>query len=126
MPSLALLLRCLLIVTFCLDGSLSLWTSSAMAANEVRHAAANGMQQVAAAADDCEDRVTQGERGSSHEDCDCGSGMACGCACVFPVAAITRPLPFAAQHALASRPAMFSLAAVPLSATTPVFRPPIG
>ena len=121
----ALLLRCLLIVTFCLDGSLSLWTSSAMAATQAQHMPAGGGAQAATAGADCEDGDQQGERAASHEDCDCGSG-ACGCACAFPVAAITHALPFLAQHALATRPAVVSLATEPLGSVTPVFRPPIG
>ena len=125
MSPLALLLRCLLIVTLCLDGSLSLWSSSAMALHEVQQAVDSGTQTALAADEDCEEGAAAAERGS-HEDCDCGSGSACGCACVFPVAAITHPLPFMAQHALTSQPAPLSLAAEPSSTITPVFRPPIG
>jgi hypothetical protein len=127
MPSPALLLRCLLIVTLCLDGSLSLWSSSVMAVAEVRHAAADATAAVAAETDDvdCADAGTSDQSGAAHEDCDCGVG-ACGCFCLLSFAAITHAVPFTAQHTLAIQPVLPSPPHVPLSARTAVFRPPIG
>jgi hypothetical protein len=133
MPSFALLLRCLLIVTLCLDGSLSLWSSSAMAANQARHAAASVTAPALAEADDAECADTSegagsqpGRPGAAHEDCDCGVGT-CGCPCLFSVAAtITHAVPFMALHTLATQPVMPSPSHVPLNTRTAVFRPPIG
>ena len=127
MSPLAFALRCLLIEAFCLDGSLSLWMSSAMAAEQVGHVADSGMHASTAVDDDCGDVPgNAGEGSSSHEECDCDSGTACGCACVFPVAAMTHAVPFLAQHVLTTRPPVAAYAAVRPSTVTPVFRPPIG
>jgi hypothetical protein len=124
----AFLLRCLLIVAFCLDGSLSLWMSSAMAAERVEHLADSDLHPPTAVDDDCGDVAGNGGGGddSSHEACDCSTGAACGCACVFPVAAMTHAVPFLARHVLAVRPPTTEFTAVPRSTATPVFRPPIG
>lgn len=123
----ALLLRCLLIVTLCLDGSLSLWTASVTAVTQIQHAVAAGERTTQAALDeaaDCEDEG-RGQGAQSHEDCDCSSG-GCECLCIFSIAAITHSVPFLAQHALTTKPTAWPPSHVPLSTRTPVFRPPIG
>lgn len=131
MSPLRILLRCLLIVMFCLEGSLSLWASSAMAVDSAALDVAAKQSPATATGKACEedgsrgDETAQGEGGSSHHDCDCGTGAGC-CACVFPVLAITHALPFAAQHRLATQLAVPSRSPVVLTATTAVFRPPIG
>ena len=127
MSPLAFALRCLLIVAFCLDGSLSLWMSSAMAAEQVHHVADADAHASTVVDDDCGDVAGNARDGSSsHEECDCNPGTACGCACVFPVAAMTHAVPFLAQHVLTVRPPSASFIAVRPSTVTPVFRPPIG
>lgn len=127
MPSLALLLRCFLIVTLCLDGSLSLWSSSVMAVNEASHAGVDAAAPVVAEADDadCNEAGTPDQPGAAHEDCDC-TASTCGCLCLFSVAAITHAVPFKARYALAAQPAVRSAPYMPLSTRTAVFRPPIG
>ena len=126
MPSFHLLLRCLLLVTFCLEGSLSLWASSAMAVDNAHQVAAMDQDRPVAIDEDCADEASNDEGGSPHHDCDCAQGPGCGCACVFPVVAITHAIPFAAQHLLATVPAVPSRLPVVVTASTPVFRPPIG
>ena len=127
MPALGTLLRCLLIVAFCLEGTLSLWASSAMAAeNAVSAAIEVGNQggDTLASDADCEDDSAHREDASPHRDCDCGTGSGC-CACAFPVLAVVHSVPFAAQHRLADQPAALApVSAVPAAATG-VFRPPI-
>lgn len=125
MPPLRVLLRFLLIVTFCLEGSLSVWTSSAMAMDSAHQAAATGQAGPVAIDRDCADE-TSPQAGAVHKDCDCGQGLGYACACVFPVGAITPTIPFAAHHLLATVPAVPSRLPVVVTATTPVFRPPIG
>ncbi|MHB8911362.1 MAG: CopL family metal-binding regulatory protein [Lysobacter sp.] len=126
MSPLHTLLRFMLVVTFCLEGSMSLWASSAMAVDSAHQVAAAVQAPPAAADQDCEDVASSDEGGSVHRDCDCGAGSGCACACVFPVVAIAPTLPFAAQHLLATQPVVPSRAPVALAAITPVFRPPIG
>lgn len=120
------LLRLMLIVTFCLEGSLSLWTSSAMAVDVAHQAVAADQASPAAIDRDCADEASPEEGGSRHNDCDCTQGLGCACACVFPVVAIAHAVPFAAQQLLATVPAVPSRLPVVVKATTPVFRPPIG
>ena len=74
---------------------------------------------------DCE-KSADGRGGSAHHDCDCGQGLGCTCAFVFPVGVIAHTLPFAAQHLLATVPAVPPRLPVVVTATTRVFRPPIG
>ena len=126
MPSLTLLLRCLLIVTFCLEGSLSLWASSAMAVDKAHHANTAEQTRPVAIGQDCEDTSAENRGGSAHHDCDCGQGMGCDCLLVFPVMAFNYVLPFAAHHLLATVPAMSPRPPVIVTAVTRVFRPPIG
>lgn len=126
MSPLHLLLRCLLIVTFCLEGSLSLWASSAMAVDGAHQAVAADQASPAAIDRECADEASPERGGSVHNDCDCAQGPGCACACVFPVVAIAHAIPFAAQPLLATVPAVPSRLPVVVKAITPVFRPPIG
>lgn len=120
------LLRCLLIVTLCLEGSLSLWSSSAMAVERIEHLATASPAPAVEADEDCDDGTSREGSGASHDDCDCGSGSGCLCACAFPLLAVTHTVPFAAQHLLASQPAVLEQTSVALATTARVFRPPIG
>lgn len=127
MLSLGTLLRCLLIVAFCLEGTLSLWASSAMAAEGAVAAATRigaESNDTLAVDLDCEDDSSHGQGGSPHRDCDCGTGSGC-CACAFPVLAVAHGVPFAAQHRLAEQPPIPAPASVIPAAATGVFRPPI-
>ena len=133
MPSPTLLLRCLLIVTFCLEGSLSLWASSAMAVDKAHHtvdkahhATTAEQTRPVASGQDCEDPFAEDRGGSAHHDCDCGQGLGCACLLVFPAMAFNHVLPFAAQHLLATVPAGTPRAPLVVTAATRVFRPPIG
>lgn len=130
----ALLLRYLLIVTLCLDGSLSLWTASATAVTQVARVA--GIQEVAiaeagssvapdAGTDACADKPAQVPGGEMHRDCDCALD-ACDCLCVFSIAAISHRVPFLARHALTAQPVAWSAPRAPAGTRTAVFRPPIG
>lgn len=125
MPPFGILLRCLLILAFCLEGSMSLWVSSAMAADRAGHVG-TAQDSQAPVEQDCEDDAPRDLGGSAHEDCDCGSGLGCACACMFPVAAMVPVVPFAARHLLATVPPVPSRTAVVPTAIAPVFRPPIG
>lgn len=125
MSPLRVLLRFLLVVTFCLEGSLSVWASSAMAMDSAHQLAAADQASPVAIDRDCADEASL-EGAAVHKDCDCGEGLVCACACVFPVGVITHTVPFAAQHSLATVPAVPSRLPVVVTATTPVFRPPIG
>jgi hypothetical protein len=126
MPLLHTLLRCLLIVTFCLEGSLSLWTSSAMAVDSAHQVAAAVQAQPVAVDQVCAEEAASEQGGTGHADCDCAQGIGCACACVFPAVAITHAIPFAAQHLLATVPVVPSRQPVVAAVTSPVFRPPIG
>lgn len=126
MPRLRVLLRFLLIVTFCLEGSLSVWAASAMAVDSAHQVAATEQARPASTDEDCADEASPERGGAVHEDCDCAQGLGCACACVFPVIAFVPAIPFAAQHSLANVPAVPARLPVVFAATTPVFRPPIG
>lgn len=119
------LLRCLLIVAFCLEGTLSLWSSSAMATEGVVAAASTDAAAALLADEDCEEQTPHREDGSPHRDCDCGTGSGC-CACAFPVLAVIHSVPFAAQHRLADQPAALAPVSAAPAAATGVFRPPIA
>ncbi len=126
MHPLHLLLRCLLLVTFCLEGSLSLWASSAMAVDNAHHATTAEQTRPVASGQDCEDPLAGDRGGLAHHDCDCGQGLGCACLLVFPIMAFNQVLPSAAQHLLATVPAGAPRAPLVVTAVTRVFRPPIG
>ena len=124
MLSLGTLLRCLLIVAFCLEGTLSLWSSSTMVTESAIAAVSADSGAPLAADEDCEEPTPHREDGSPHRDCDCGTGSGC-CACAFPVLAVVHSVPFAAQHRLADQPPALAPASAVPAAATGVFRPPI-
>ena len=126
MPRLRILLRFLLIVTFCLEGSVSVWAASAMAVDNAHEVSATEKARPASIDEDCGDEASAEQGGAVHEECDCAQGLGCACACVFPVIAFVHAVPFAAQHSLASVTAVPARLPVVLVAITPVFRPPIG
>src|SRR5688500_4343527 len=127
MRSFPFLLRYVLIVTLCLDGGVSLWSSTVMAVTQARHAATTRAADAAVTIEeDCDTDAPGGQTGSPvHEDCGCGTGS-CGCPCFSSVAAFVHAVPFMARHALTAEPVVRSAPHVPLSIRTPVFRPPIG
>jgi hypothetical protein len=118
-----ILLRCLLIVTLCLESSLSLWASGAMAVERAAHAATADRPD---ASGDCEDDASPEQKGAPHEDCDCGAGSGCACACMLPVFASASTVPFSAQHLLADRPAVLRQTTAAPAVAARVFRPPIS
>ena len=131
----ALLLRCLLIVAFCLDGSVGVWRSTAMAAERAGHAvtttphADSHSVQLATALDadhDCGDTgTTRSAQSSEHGDCDCTKND-CSCACAFTGIAFTHVVPFAAQHIPSAEPGVILRPETAREVTSTVFRPPIG
>lgn len=121
MPTFALLMRCLLIVSLCFDLGVSQRAATVMAASEARQA--TSADRVAQNDVDCAEDAPQGGNGAPHHyNCD---GSAC-CACAFPVATITHMVPFAARYALANQPALRSILPTALGENARVFRPPIG
>lgn len=126
MPRLRILLRFLLIVTLCLEGSVSVWAASAMAVDNAHEVADTEKAGPAVIDEDCGDEAATEQGDAVHEECDCAQGLGCACACVFPVIAFVHAVPFAAQHSLASVPAVPARFPVVIAAITPVFRPPIG
>lgn len=126
MPSFAFLLRCLLLVTLCLDGRLLSWPSNANAGEPANAATVTALAQAPATGlgDDCADAGTGG-RGGTHDDCDCAKGT-CGCICFLSVAALPAVAPSLLPHALPAEPLVWSAPHVPPSTRTPLFRPPIA
>lgn len=136
MLRLAPLLRCVLIVALCLDGSVGVWRTTAMATQLARHAASSAQRthsgDIAAAAidQDCDDRDIAAphsaqEQRPLHDDCDCSSS-GCSCACAFTGIAFAHAVPFVAQHLLAVRPAVILRNQTVGHFSSAVFRPPIG
>ena len=126
MPSTHVLLRCLLIVAFCLEGSLSLWATSAMAAENVHGAIATDHTMAPTIGEDCDDsRAVDADR-VTHSDCDCVQGPGCTCAFVFPVGAMAQSPFFAARQRPAAEPVLWPRPPVRVVATARVFRPPIA
>lgn len=126
------MLRLLLIVAFCLDGSATVWQASAMAESMARHGSSSGHgghveQGQVASAEDCEDEdgKATGQGTSSQEACDCDS-TGCECPFGFTTFAVACGVPFAAQHRLVALPTMPDPTAVVRSSLASVFRPPIG
>ncbi|HVJ62523.1 MAG TPA: CopL family metal-binding regulatory protein [Tahibacter sp.] len=129
MPSLDFLLRCLLLVTLCLDGRLSSWPST-MAAGEPAGATATSVAALAQtpaasrAADDCAE-PGKGSRSGTHDDCDCAKGS-CGCVCFLSIAALPAIPRSLLPHALPAEPLVWSAPHQPASERTSLFRPPIA
>lgn len=126
MAPLGLLLRCLLVVTFCFESSLAQWASTSMALDNAHQVAATEQTRAAAIHQGCGDDGSHEEGDAVHPDCDCGAGCMCACACAFLAVAIAQSLPFAPAHVLAITPLVSSRAPASLFATTGIFRPPIG
>jgi len=137
MPWSATLLRCLLIVAFCLDGSASLWSASSMAVSMAAHGADIGPDKrmldergsTAPADADCPegDFVGQVDTGQEidHESCDC-SGAACQCPVGFTSVVFAHTVPFAAPHRVSTALTVSEPASIARRSLSPVFRPPIG
>ena len=130
----ALLLRCLLILALCLDGGVGVWRATTMAAGMVGHVtnaspAASHSDQLATASvadEDCNEApATRGKQSGDHGDCDCTKN-GCACACAFAGIAFTHAVPFAAQHLLATKPAVPLRPQIVSEFSSAVFRPPIG
>jgi hypothetical protein len=124
-------LCCLLIVAFCLGGSVTLWRATAMATTMSRHAVVNTPQDTshdtastdAASGDACDDAAVTDE--TSHQDCDCGA-MGCACPCGVTSVPVAHAAVFATQHWLAPLRAPSDLGASIRIALPAAFRPPIG
>lgn len=131
------LLRCFLIVAFCLDGSASLWSASSMAVSMAGHGAdtAHGQRRhdesaPAASVDaDCPEGkfaapVDTGHE-IDHESCDCSSA-ACQCPAGFTSVVVAHTVPFAAPHRVSTALIVPEPASIARRSLSPVFRPPIG
>lgn len=133
----AALLRCLLIVAFCLDGSASLWSASSMAVSMAAHGVGSGHGQrmhdepaPAASMDvDCSGAELAGRLDTGHEidheSCDCSSA-ACQCPVGFTNVVVVHTVPFAAQHRVSTELTVSEPASIARGSLSPVFRPPIG
>ena len=126
MRSLRVLLRFLLVLTFCLEGSLSAWSASAAALDDVHQVVVADAASPVVSDQDCAEEGVPGEGRSVHDDCECAQGLGCACACVFPVGAMAGTIAFAARHPLATAPAVRARVLVVPIVLTRVFRPPIG
>jgi len=131
------LLRCLLILAFCLDGSASLWSASSMAVSMAGHgggsahgqrvhdqAAPEAPMDAACPEGDSAGQVDPGHE-IDHESCDCSSA-ACQCPIGFTNVAVAHGVPFAAQHRVSAALTVLEPASIARRSLSPVFRPPIG
>ena len=123
------LLRLFLIFVLCVGGAVNAWASTHMAAENIAHAAA--AKTTADASADCEedgqrDTAKKGNDSGLQHDCDCGGQSACACSCALTFFPNNTPVPFAAQHLLASVYADRLNTLSPRNDISPVFRPPIG
>ena len=137
MPLPATLLRCLLILAFCLDGSASLWSASSMAVSMASHGVGighgqrmhdEGEPEVVMHVDCPEDAyAARGDTGHEidHEDCDCSSAV-CQCPVGFTNVVVAHGVPFAAQHRVSTELTVSAPSSIARGSLSPVFRPPIG
>ncbi|MGV8939954.1 MAG: CopL family metal-binding regulatory protein [Lysobacter sp.] len=134
MPRFALLLRCLIVLAFCLDGSAMAWQSSAMAIASVQHAhshvanaphadAGHGMDSEEAVAIDCGEASEDDH--SESEECACSDG-GCDCACGFVTLALGRGVPPLDAMWVGFLQVSPDLTTIRPVASSSVFRPPIG
>ena len=132
MLNFSLLLRCLIVVAFCLDGSAMAWQTSAMAVGAVHHAHAvneghegadHGSDGVAAM--DCEHTAPTAPTEPVHDDCDCGD-TGCDCACSFVTLALATGVPVVDTFWIGFVQAPGHLATVAQGVPSSLFRPPIG
>lgn len=128
------LLRYLLVLAFCFDGSATLWKASAMAAGTAQHAQAGDHEAgdiqhdgstATASAPDCPDAGVPEQGDGGHEGCDCADA-GCSCACDFLKVAVAHKVPPAGTAWLAYVPVLPGPAAVGKSSLSSLFRPPIG
>lgn len=124
------LLRLFLIFVLCVGGAVNAWASTHMAMEGVAHAASAAKASADASADCEEDSapaaLEKGNDSGLQHDCDCGGQSACSCSCALTFFPDNSPVPFAAQHALASIYAGRLKTLSPRNEISPVFRPPIG
>ncbi|MEO6171294.1 MAG: CopL family metal-binding regulatory protein [Lysobacter sp.] len=132
MPNVSLLLRCLIVLAFCLDGSAMAWQKSAMAVSAVQHVhAASDMREGAVhgsddvAAMDCDNSSMASGSDATHEGCDC-SDAGCKCACGFLTLALARGVSIAEKDWIGFVPTSGHLTNVEQGTSSSVFRPPIG
>lgn len=119
----------MLIAALSLNGAMSVWVSTAMAATLAQQAASAGDTTTSApargACDEQAEFLPAPAGHDGHDDCDC-SASGCNCQCISPAAAIAYGVPFVGGHVPAGEPVKLLSAFAPLDAPTPVFRPPIG
>lgn len=123
MPFCRTFLQCLLLVAFCLNGSLSLLRGANMAHGDAHTVPASG-ETTTLAEEACDEVATEGQALSGHKDCDCGFGTCCSC--VFSFYAIAHVAPLPAQRLLPRNEAVPPLNQVVPIGPSRLFRPPIG
>jgi len=125
------MLRYLLVLAFCLDGSATLWKASAMATSAVQHAQTSDHEAgdlhhgATASAADCPDAGIPGQGDDGHEGCDC-TDAGCSCACDFLKVAVAHKVPPAGTAWLDNIPVLPDPVTVGKSSLSSLFRPPIG
>ncbi|MFC3715571.1 CopL family metal-binding regulatory protein [Luteimonas soli] len=134
------MLRYLLVLAFCLDGSAGLWKASAMATSAVQHLHAGDHEAgdphhgatetiattvTTASAPDCPDVETPGQGDDGHEGCDC-TDAGCSCTCDLLKVSVAHKVPPAGTAWLAYIPVLPDPTTVGKSSLSSVFRPPIG
>ncbi|MGY0558538.1 CopL family metal-binding regulatory protein [Lysobacter sp. A421] len=133
MRNFSLLLRCMVVLAFCLDGSAMAWQKSTMAVAAVHHADTyvpsaghEGADHApdAVAVSDCEDSTSTTPSDASHEDCGC-SDNGCECACGFVTLALARGISTDAFW-IGFVQVSGNLTTVAQGASSSLFRPPIG
>ncbi|WP_024891990.1 CopL family metal-binding regulatory protein [Luteimonas huabeiensis] len=142
------LLRVLLSLLLCLNGSTALWASAGMAlapGHLADHAGADqatgashgdhgapvacaGSDPAACLASAADAATADDHRHADGERCDCGAGMIAGCACncAYPAGTIDVTVPFAGRHALRSEPPLHVEILAPQRGSGKIFRPPIS
>lgn len=131
------MLRYLLILAFCLDGSATLWKASVMATSAVQnmhvgdhgaggpHHGATDTIATVALTPDCPDVETLGQGDDGHEGCDC-TDAGCGCACDLLKVVVAHKVPPVGTAWLAYITVLPDSTTVGKSSTSSLFRPPIG
>lgn len=128
------MLRYLLVLAFCLDGSAALWKATTMAVGAAQNVQASGhggnelhhgTSEMARSTQDCPDAKTPGQDSGEHGGCDC-AGAGCDCACDFFKVAVAHGVPPAGSVWLTVVPVLPEPETVGQSSLSSVFRPPIG
>lgn len=135
MRHLPLLLHCLIVLAFCLDGTAMAWQKSAMAAGAVHghnsHATSDGHEVADHSLDPAvvlAEGPGHGDAGSPdvvHEECDC-TEAGCDCSCGLVTLALARGVSLADAPWIGFVPISSLLTTAGKGTSSSLFRPPIG